>query len=696
MTPPRGVARSAATSMAANDEPAPVAPGSTPAERSEGWAGFRRGCALQFTDLGRARTEWQRAEELFARDGDGEGLALAACGLVQAAVLDNQTLDGFDERAGRIDAIELAAHPGDAQELFRLSARLALAVQRREAEAQVAPLVARAFAALTLEVDPEQRLRTAVSALRALGLMLDRAQIDDFLLAGRTLAASPQVGNYGRALWQLHVVEALMYDANRGAQLRAELAALERLPRTGGLRVLIARGLALRAALALSDAGAAAAKADLDAAHALLDPAYPYDYSLLHFYFSRHALLVGQLEQAWAHLRLCRSKQLEAKLQPQRSSALLMQEGFVQCALGRFEEAVGAFQEAADLSRDAQATPCQCHLHLTRALQRLHEGAHADAHAELVAGFVHARAIALTHFFRALPATAAELCAAALDLDADAAFATRAIAARRLDCPDPGVARWPWPLRLRLLGDMVIERDGVALEPGRKAPRKLIDLVRLIASWGGRRVDAARVAATLWPDAEGDEAHDALKTTLHRARKMLGTDALLVREGHISFDDTKVWLDTWGLEHVATRIDALTGLGTGANAADAAGELARRRLQLLALYRGHFLGEGEVPAWALPMRDRLRARFVRSVEALGQWLERFARLDEATHLYRTALEHDNLAEELYQRLIECHLARGEHVQAHDALRRCREMLSMVLGLRPSARTEALASRILVR
>jgi len=661
-----------------------------------GWRWFWRGYLSQFSDLARARTEWQRADALFARDDDRNGLALSACGLVQAAVLDNQTVEGFDAYARRIDAIGPAAPARDALDLFRLSARLALAAQRREGDAQVAPLVAHAFGALALEVEPEQRLRAAVCALRTLGLALDRTQIDDFLQGGHALCASSRVGEYGRALWQLHVVEALMYDASRSTQLRAEVAALERLPRTGSLRVLIARGLALRAALALSDAQAPAAKADLDAAHALLDPAYPNDYSLLHFYLSRHALLVGEVEKAWAHLRMCRSTQRDDKHQQQASSPLLMQEGFVQCALGRFGEAVQAFQAAADLSRDAQATPCHCHLHLTRALQQLHEGAHADARAELVAGFAHARAIALTHFFRALPATAAALCGAALDLDADAAFAAKVIATRRLSCPDPGIAHWPWPLRLRLLGDLAIERDGVAFKPGRKAPRRLIDLLRLVASWGGRRVDTARVAATLWPDAEGDEAHDALKAMLHRARTLLGSDALLVRDGHISFDDTKVWLDTWALEHVATRIDALTGLAAGANPADAAGELARRRLQLLALYRGHFLGEGEVPAWALPMRDRLRARFVRSVESIGQWLERLGRLDQATHLYRAALEHDNLAEELYQRLIECHLVRGEQAQAHDALRRCREMLSMVLGLRPSARTEALAARIVAR
>jgi LuxR family maltose regulon positive regulatory protein len=655
-----------------------------------GWTSFWRGYVAQFDDLGRAGAEWARAEEFFARAGDATGLAMAACGLVQVTVLDNQKLDGFEARAERVAQIALAPKPSDALDLFRLAARLAVAAQRREADGLTAPFAACAFAALALDVDPQQRLRTAVAALPALGLALDRAQLDDFFHAGGTLVRSPLVTDYDRALWHLHVVEALFYDASRGPQLRTELDALERLQPSGSLRVLRARGLVLRAALALSDGEAAEAKAHLDAAHVLLDPLYPHDYSLLHYYLSRHALLIGHAEDAWAHLRLCHQKQAEARMNPERSTTLLMQEGFVQCALRRYADASRVFQQAGDLSLGAQATPCHCHVHLTRALQRLREGAHPDARAELLAGFTHARTIDLTHFFRALPALAAELCGAALDLDADAAFARKVIDARHLPCPDLGIARWPWPLRVRMLGDLAIERGGVAFKPARKAPKRLIDLIRLVVAWGGRRVDAARVATALWPDAEGDVARDSLKAMLHRARTLLGAAALQVRDGQISFDERAAWLDTWAFEHVAARVEALLG-STGAAAED--GELARRALQLLALYRGHFLGEGEVPAWALPLRDRLRARFVRSVELLGQRLERTGRQDEAIHLYRAALEQDNLAEELYQRLIECHLARGEQSQALGAYRRCRELLSIVLGLRPSARTEALAARI---
>jgi DNA-binding SARP family transcriptional activator len=359
-----------------------------------------------------------------------------------------------------------------------------------------------------------------------------------------------------------------------------------------------------------------------------------------------------------------------------------MQQGFVLVALGRYEEAAAMFARAGALSRGAQATPCLAHAHLTQALRHWHEGAHDEARAELNVAFAQARSFDLTHFFRALPNVAAELCGVALELDADPAFARKAIAARSLACPDPGIARWPWPLRVHTLGGFAIERDGVPVRFGRKAPKRLLDLLRLITALGARSVDATRVAGTLWPDAEGDEARDAL----------LGADLLLVRDGQIAFDEDLTWVDTWAFEHVCGRIESLLRAAPGAQQVDD-GELANRQAQLFSLYRGHFFGEAELPAWALALRDRLRARFIRSVELLGQRLEHTGRPEAAIALYRAALLQDNLAEELYQRLISCHLAQGESAQAVNAYRRCRELLSVVLGVRPSARTEALVSKI---
>ncbi|HUP07597.1 MAG TPA: bacterial transcriptional activator domain-containing protein [Caldimonas sp.] len=656
------------------------------------WLQFWRGYALQFEDLTLAREAWLRAEAGFERSGEEAGLTLAACGLVQCALMDSLSYAGFDARAERVARLGPEAVSTRPLALFRRSARILLAVERRVSGERLIDDIEQAFTALGADIEPEIALRGAIAALPMLGLGLDRVRVDDFVQVGARVAASPRVGAYSRALWHVTVVEARFYDASWSARLHGELDAVDRLPDAPPLGPLRVRGHLLRAALALGTGDARLGRSSLDAAHALLNPAHPRDYWQFHFYSSRHALLTGEPEKALEHATVCLRKQIDANVPEVGTSTIRMQLGHVLVALDRLDEAVAAYARAGELSEGAQATPCLVHVHLTRALQRWRAGARDEARAELIGGFAQARGIALTHFYRALPAAAAHVCAAALDLDADAEFARRVIEARSLTSPDLGIARWPWPLRLRALGGFAIEREGEPFRFGRKAPKRMLDLLRAVVALGGRQVDGARLAALMWPDAEGDEARDALKAMLHRLRALLGPNVLAVRDGQLSFDERRVWIDTWAFEHVSGRVESLLAPGHTLDAADA-GELEHRRVQVLALYRGHFLGEADVPAWALPLRDRLRARFVRAIEAMGHALERRGRHESAIALYRAALEQDNLAEELYQRLIECHVASGEPAQALNAYRRCRELLSIVLGLKPSARTEALVARI---
>ena len=83
---------------------------------------------------------------------------------------------------------------------------------------------------------------------------------------------------------------------------------------------------------------------------------------------------------------------------------------------------------------------------------------------------------------------------------------------------------------MRTLGDFSIERAGQPVKFSRKAPKRLLDLLRLIIVLGGRHADLGGVAATLWPQAQGDEAREALKAMLRRTRALLGADILVVRD----------------------------------------------------------------------------------------------------------------------------------------------------------------------
>jgi DNA-binding SARP family transcriptional activator len=258
------------------------------------------------------------------------------------------------------------------------------------------------------------------------------------------------------------------------------------------------------------------------------------------------------------------------------------------------------------------------------------------------------------------------------------------IVARGIAPPPDAPADWPWRLRIRALGGFVLERDGEPLRFTGKAQKKPLELLKALIALGGRGVEASRLAAVLWPDAEGDTAKVSFDTTLYRLRKLLGYDAALVlSEGKLALDEAHLWLDVRAFEAAVARIDALL-----ADNGAATETLAAAATALVAGYPGHFLaGEDDQP-WLVGLRDRLRAKLIRAVLELGRRLQARGEWRKAAALFAHGLEADNLAEPLYRALMVCHRELGETAEALRAFRRCRELLSMVLGVAPSAETEA--------
>jgi hypothetical protein len=188
--------------------------------RETAWVHFWRGYVLQFEDLALARAEWLQAENSFEHDEDALGLELSACGLVQCALLDSLSYVALDARAGRLGPAP-SADDASPLTLFRVAARLLLALERREATDAVDDDIDRAFGALGSGIEPEIALRVGTAALPILGLGLDRVRGDDFIQAGAALAASPRIGDYSRALWHLYVVDSRFYDATWSARYAA-------------------------------------------------------------------------------------------------------------------------------------------------------------------------------------------------------------------------------------------------------------------------------------------------------------------------------------------------------------------------------------------------------------------------------------------------------------------------------------------
>ena len=243
--------------------------------------------------------------------------------------------------------------------------------------------------------------------------------------------------------------------------------------------------------------------------------------------------------------------------------------------------------------------------------------------------------------------------------------------------------RWPWPVRLYLLGGLRLVCRDQPLQFKRKAPRKPLELLVLLAAAGPGGLTSRVIADRLWPDLEADAAAVNVDTNVYRLRKLLGVeDALISAKGRIALNAMRCWVDAWSFERLGSQCMHAPGEG-----------LVEKAREALELYKGPVLDQDGEQPWALAFRGQLARRMTQLTEAAGKALEESGERSSAIELYQRSLALDNLAEPIYRRLIACLKDGGETAEALKVYRRCREMLSIVLGVQPSKETQALADTL---
>jgi LuxR family transcriptional regulator, maltose regulon positive regulatory protein len=110
------------------------------------------------------------------------------------------------------------------------------------------------------------------------------------------------------------------------------------------------------------------------------------------------------------------------------------------------------------------------------------------------------------------------------------------------------------------------------------------------------------------------------------------------------------------------------------------------------LYAGHFLAQ-ETASWALPLRERLRSRYLRAIEELGRRFESLHDSAGAVRCYQRGLEVEPAAEALYLRLMCCHQALKQPAEALAVYRRCRRAMATLVGVAPSREIEAMLASL---
>lgn len=258
---------------------------------------------------------------------------------------------------------------------------------------------------------------------------------------------------------------------------------------------------------------------------------------------------------------------------------------------------------------------------------------------------------------------------------------------REIPPPPHAPPEWPWRVQVRCFGTFEISIGGQLLELGSKVPKRPLDLLRALISMGSKSVPVGHLLHAVWPDLDGDAAQNAFGVALHRLRRLLGDErALIVRDGQVSIDAERVWVDVVALRRQAEISDECQ-----LNHVDA--ERIIDRLQ--AVYRGRFLATSDAP-WAEPCRVSSSDRYARICIRIGERLEAMQRFDVAVRLYSGATEREPTVEVLVRALMRCLALSGRKDEVVEAYRRCADALRRVSGVLPAESTRVLLRQLIDR
>jgi LuxR family maltose regulon positive regulatory protein len=419
----------------------------------------------------------------------------------------------------------------------------------------------------------------------------------------------------------------------------------------------------------------------LDRMKPLVGPARPLDLTHYHYLAAWVALITGDYARASEEFKASLSMVVQQGTPfPEGLHRILMAQ--LEFHQGRKAEAIMHLARLDEIISSTGFHNLRSHGLNVRADIAFQEGSEKEGIEALRRGFQIGRALGLVNFGGWEPGLMSRVCVKALEHDIEPDYARMLIRKRNLVPEEPPVhlLNWPWSVKVKTLGRFHLERDGEAVAFSGKAQKKPLEMLKCLIALGGKEVAEEELAEALWPDSDGDTAHRACQTTLHRLRKLVGhKEAITQAEGRVNLDPRYCWVDGWAFERMAA----------GANDGGSAKTKEERAERALDLYGGSFLQKETDAPWALSMRERLRMKYLQLIRTLGERWESSGDWERAVSGYERGVEADPAAEEFYQRLMSAYSRLGRRADAASAYRRCRRALAAHLDVEPSQKTEAL-------
>ena len=662
-----------------------------PALRSaDPWLDYWFGRAWIFLQPERARPALEHAYHAFCAAGDVHGRVLALHTIVVGHYYewaDFTPIDRWVPEFERLLAPDREPPLDAADELRAQSAWLIALLFRRPGHPDLARCARRLDELLDREPDVNVRMMGASVLLNYLNWYAKGTAADGLVARIEPLLAQPDTTPLMQVWWRTHL-SFWHFLGGRYDQARAVTAEARAIAERCGLEAYLFEVEHAEISNLMSSGDLDEAERRLAAIERRGAPSRRMDWAYFHHLRSNLEQRRGHATAAVRDAERAVDLARETGLPTLQLPHFLVRLGHCRFAAGDVAGGLSAFDEAIALAGDHDRAPFERQREFLLAGVDLDAGRHDAAAARIAPLFAEYKARGLSVLLRHRPDLAARIADFALARGIESDYVRLLIAKNALLPPPNAGAHWPFRLRIRVLGGFELERDGEPVRFTGKTQQRPLDLLKLLVALGGREVESTALMAALWPDADGAAAKASFDTALFRLRKLLDVDdALALAGGRLTLSPNLAWTDLRAFEGaLAQAQDAVAAAPTTTDRLGAAAQA------LLAAYPGPLLGAAEDP-WLAQPRDTLRARFVRALLQLGEALETAGAWPLASDVYRRGLEADNLAEPFYRGLMRSLAATGHHADALGAYRRCRELLSVVLGLKPSAETEALQRKL---
>ncbi|MBI5874874.1 MAG: hypothetical protein HZB81_03350 [Deltaproteobacteria bacterium] len=295
---------------------------------------------------------------------------------------------------------------------------------------------------------------------------------------------------------------------------------------------------------AMAAGDTAAAKTMLQQAAASMKGAKSLDIIYFHELSAWHAMITSNLPLALSHMETASSavKRLSLSYHEAIWHLGMVEIMFMQSELnlaGTYLEK--ACKTAGQMNSDILKFSCM----LAEARFSFYAGNEKAGIKSLKHAMVIGRKRGYLHFMWWQPAAMSELCAKALEHGVETEYVKMLIRKRKLTPHQsaPHLENWPYPVKIYTLGKFEIWIDGKPVEFSGKVQKKPLEMLKAIIAFGGEDVPVEKIADKLWPDVDGDMAHNNFKMTLSRLRKLLCDRCIEMNGGMVSLNPRMVWVD---------------------------------------------------------------------------------------------------------------------------------------------------------